>query len=129
MMGSWQTAYRLLKNNRSQFVIATLKQMNVLFPRKLYLKMLYYFSTGSWLNIDKPKLFNEKLQWLKLYNHNPLYTTLVDKYAVKSWVAEKIGTKYVIPTLGLWTKVEEIEFANLPNQFVLKTTNKRKQTV
>lgn len=72
------------------------------------------------LNLDNPQTFNEKLQWLKLYDHNPLYTTLVDKYKVKEWVAQKIGTQYVIPTLGIYQSVDEIDLDKLPDRFVLK---------
>ena len=78
---------------------------------------------GYWMDFDNPKTFNEKLQWLKLYNRNPFYTTLVDKYAVKEYVANLIGKEYVIPTLGVWNNAKEIDFDKLPNQFVLKTTN------
>lgn len=72
------------------------------------------------LNLDNPQTFNEKLQWLKLYDHNPLYTTLVDKYRVKQWVADKIGAQYVIPTLAVYGSSSEIDIEKLPNSFVLK---------
>ena len=90
---------------------------------KAYVKLYYRFSMGEKLNLKTPQTFNEKLNWLKLYDHNPLYTTLVDKYAVKSWVAERIGEQYIIPTLGVWDSFDEIDFDKLPNQFVLKTTH------
>ena len=92
-------------------------------PDSIYLRYAYKKLMGKNLNLRKPKTFNEKLQWLKLHDRNPLYTTLVDKYAVKSWVAEKIGDSYVIPTLGVWNKFENIDFEKLPNQFVLKCTH------
>lgn len=75
------------------------------------------------LNLHSPKSYNEKLQWLKLYDHNPLYTTMVDKYAAKKYVADIIGEKYIIPTLGVWDKFDEIDFDSLPDQFVLKCTH------
>lgn len=75
---------------------------------------------GYPLDLENPKTFNEKLQWLKLYDHNPLYTTLVDKYKVKEWVAQKIGPQYVIPTLGVYKSINEIDFDKLPDRFVLK---------
>lgn len=78
---------------------------------------------GRKLDLKNPKTFSEKLQWLKLYDRKPIYTTMVDKYAVKQYVAEKIGKEYVIPTLGVWNTVEEIEWDKLPNQFVLKVTH------
>lgn len=89
----------------------------------LYLKLLYYFQTGKRLNLKHPKTFNEKLQWLKLYDRKPEYTTMVDKYAVKECVANIIGQEYIIPTLGVWNRPEDIAWDELPRQFVLKTTN------
>ena len=90
---------------------------------ELYLKLLFYFTMGKRLDLKHPKTFNEKLQWLKLYNRRPEYTTMVDKYAVKDYVAGKIGREYIIPTLGVWDTPEQIEWDKLPNQFVLKTTH------
>ena len=88
-----------------------------------YLKKLFKFRMGRELNLNNPTTFNEKLQWLKIYNRHSLYTTMVDKYAVKKYVADKIGEKYVIPTLGVWDNVENINFEKLPEQFVLKCTH------
>ena len=92
----------------------------VMFPAKFYLSCYYYFHVGEKLNWDEPKKFNEKLQWLKLYNHDPLYTTLVDKYAVKGYVEKQIGAEYVIPTIATYERVEDIDWDSLPNQFVIK---------
>ena len=78
---------------------------------------------GKRLDLKNPKTFNEKLQWLKLYNRRPEYTTMVDKFAVKQYVADKIGEQYIIPTLGVWDSVDDIDWDSLPNQFVLKTTH------
>ena len=75
---------------------------------------------GFNLDLHHPRSFNEKLQFLKIYDKNPLYTTLVDKYLVKQWVAEKIGDQYVIPTLAVYDSVDCIDLDALPNQFVLK---------
>lgn len=90
---------------------------------KNLVRILYKLQTGQTLNLDNPQTFNEKIQWLKVYDHNPLYTTLVDKQAVKGWVADKIGKEYVIPTLGVWNSFDEIDFDTLPSQFVLKCTH------
>lgn len=92
-------------------------------PDSLYLKILYRIKTGKKLNLSNPQTFNEKIQWLKLYDRNPAYTEMVDKYEVKKYIAEKIGAKYLIPTLGVWEKFEEIDFDCLPEQFVLKCTH------
>lgn len=92
-------------------------------PDSFYLRMLYRLKMGYWPNLKHPKTFNEKLQWLKLHNRRPEYTTMVDKYAVKEYVSKIIGEKYIIPTLGLWDKPEDIDWEILPSQFVLKTTH------
>ncbi len=92
-------------------------------PDKEYLEIIGKERTGEYLDLDNPKSFNEKLQWLKLYDHNPLYHVLVDKYEVKKYIRESIGEKYVIPTLGVWDKFEEIDFSSLPDEFVLKCTH------
>ncbi len=78
---------------------------------------------GYPLDVMNPKTFNEKLQWLKLHDHNPEYTRMVDKYEAKKYVAETIGEQYVIPTLAVYDRVEDIDFASLPDQFVLKCTH------
>lgn len=74
-------------------------------------------------DLDNPSTFNEKIQWLKLHDKNPIYTTIVDKYEVKSYVATLVGEKFVIPTLGVWDSFDDIDFNKLPNQFVLKCTH------
>lgn len=83
----------------------------------------YELSMGKTINLNSPSSFNEKLQWLKLYDRRPLYTRMVDKYEAKKYVSEIIGEKYIIPTLGVWEKFDEINFDSLPNQFVLKCTH------
>ncbi len=75
------------------------------------------------LNLENPQTFNEKLQWLKLYDRKPEYTVMVDKYAAKRYAAERIGEKYIIPTLGVWDRFEDVDFDLLPDQFVLKCTH------
>jgi hypothetical protein len=90
---------------------------------KEYLELLFYLRIGKELNINCPKTFNEKLQWLKLYDQNPKYIRMTDKLEAKEYVAEIIGEKYIIPTLGKWDKFEEVDFKNLPNEFVLKCTH------
>lgn len=89
---------------------------------KNYYRIQYFSILGKIPNIDNPSLYTEKLQWLKLYDHNPLYTKIVDKYEVKQYISKIIGEEYIIPTLGVWNSPGEIDFANLPNKFVLKTT-------
>ena len=88
-----------------------------------FIRMKYKAKMGKNLNLSKPITYNEKLQWIKLYDHNPLYTTLVDKYEVKRYVENIIGADYIIPTLGVWDDFDDIDFSKLPNQFVLKCTH------
>lgn len=92
-------------------------------PDKWYLSLMYRSKMGYWMNWKNPQTFNEKLQWLKIYNRNPLYTKLVDKYEVREYITKKIGKNYLIPLLGVWNNVNEIDFNRLPNQFVLKCTH------
>lgn len=88
-----------------------------------FLKLKFKKRIGNKLNLKNPVTFNEKLQWLKLYDRNPEYTKMVDKYAVKNYVASIIGEEYIIPTLGVWDSFDDIDFNKLPNQFVLKCTH------
>ena len=92
-------------------------------PDKPCLCLLYWARMGSRLNLKNPRTFNEKLQWLKLYNRRLEYTTMVDKYEVKAYVASVIGEEYIIPTLGVWDRFEDIDFDALPDRFVLKCTH------
>jgi hypothetical protein len=75
------------------------------------------------LNLLDPSTFNEKLQWLKLHDRNPIYTSLVDKYEVRKFIEKTIGREYLVPLLGVYDKVEDIDFSSLPDQFVLKPTH------
>ena len=97
-----------------------IKNMLGLVPDKLYLKIRYYHYTKQKLNLKKPETFNEKLQWLKLYNRNPEHTIMADKVKVKEYIADKLGTEYVIPTLGVWDSAEDVDFDSLPDKFVIK---------
>lgn len=93
-------------------------------PDEAFLKLQYYLRTnGKILNLENPILFNEKLQWLKLYDRNPIYHKLVDKYEVKEIVARIIGKEHIIKTIGIWNQFDEIDFQILPQQFVLKCTH------
>lgn len=92
-------------------------------PDDEYLRRRFKGIVGMELNLDNPKTFNEKIQWLKLYDRNPIYTKLVDKYEVKQWVADKIGKEYIIPTLGIYDRFAQIDFNSLPQNFVIKCTH------
>lgn len=92
-------------------------------PDDMYIQLNYFAHFKKFCNLRVPKTYNEKLNWLKLHDHNPIYTTLVDKYEVKKYVDKILGWGYTIPTLGVWDKFDEIDFESLPNQFVLKCTH------
>lgn len=88
-----------------------------------YVKILYRTLTGKKLNLENPQRYNEKIQWLKLYNHKPEYTAMVDKSEAKKIVSERIGEEYIIPTIGVWNSFNEIPFDAFPDKFVLKSTH------
>ena len=119
-----------LKNVKT-FFTNPVERFNILSSRGIlnflsdesYIKKSYKINIGKELNLEEPRTFNEKLQWLKLHDRKALYTTLVDKYEVKKYVADIIGEEYVIPTYGVWNSVEEVDFEMLPNRFVLKCTH------
>lgn len=92
-------------------------------PDKLFLKVLYKNRLGKKLILDNPTTFNEKIQWLKLYDRNPAYTQMVDKYAVRECISNIIGEEYLIPLIGVYDSFDEIDFNQLPQQFVLKCTH------
>lgn len=88
-----------------------------------YIKMVYRIHFGVYPDLEHPKTYNEKLNWLKLHDRQPQYTDIVDKYTVKKYISGIIGEEYVVPTLGVWDRFEDIDFDALPNQFVLKCTH------
>lgn len=90
---------------------------------ELFIRLKYRIVTGKKLNLNTPKGFCEKLQWLKLYDRKPIYTLMVDKYLVKQFIADIIGEKYLIPTIGVWANTDDIDWNKLPSQFVLKTNH------
>lgn len=117
-------AFKSLLLNRRHFVAAIVSRLSCLIPNDaLYLKILYRLEFKRKLDLNNPITYSEKLQWLKLYYHNPIHTIMADKYAVKQYVKNLVGEKYVIPTLFVWDCVEDIEWEKLPQQFVLKTTH------
>ena len=101
-----------------QTISSIYQNMKIMYKQEL--QTWYQRVTGKYLNLDNPRTFNEKIQWLKLYDSIPIKTRLADKYLVREWVKEKIGEQYLIPLLGVYDKFEDIDFAKLPNQFVIK---------
>lgn len=104
------------------YVITRYKLASSLSDEK-YLKLIYRIMFGKRLNLEHPETFNEKLQWLKLNDRNPLYPRMVDKVTAKDYVASIIGEKYIIPTLAVYKDVDDIHLEELPEQFVLKTNH------
>ena len=94
----------------------------IIISDKVFLTVKFRLRMGYWMDFNDPKTFNEKLNWLKLYDRNPLYSKLADKYEVKKIVAQKIGAEYIVSNYGVWSLFEDINFSKLPDQFVLKTT-------
>lgn len=119
-----KNAWNALKHDRRHIVFALFRRVPWLIPNdKLYLKIYYWLSLRKKLQLNPPVLYNEKLQWLKLYDRRPEYVTMVDKYAVKDYVANIIGKEYVIPSICRYETPQKIEWDKLPNQFVLKTNH------
>ncbi len=92
-------------------------------PDKMFLKMKYRHRVKRKLDLKSPQTFNAKIQWLKLYDRNPKYTMMVDKYEVKKYIEETIGKQYLIPTIGVYDNFDDIDLEKLPNQFVMKCTH------
>ena len=127
-MGKIHTFFHLIFRDRKSLKVAiagnvSRSKISHLVSDKAYLKYMYRAHLGKKLDLKTPQTFNEKLQWLKVYNRNPRHVDLVDKYEVKRIVAEVIGEEYIIPTLGVWERFEDIDFDTLPDQFVLKCTH------
>ena len=99
------------------------KKLSRLIPGKMDLTLRYRARLGSWPNLKNPTSYNEKVQWLKLYDRKLEYTNMVDKYEAKKYIAEMVGEQYVIPTYGIWENFDDIDFESLPNRFVLKCTH------
>ena len=115
--------FKILKNPKLLFLTLGQRGFFNWMDDEKYIKIAYKILMKKTLNLDNPKTYSEKLQWIKLNDRRPEYTILVDKYAVKEYISKTIGAQYVIPTLGVWSHFDEIDFDLLPNQFVLKCTH------
>ena len=114
-----------IKKNLRKFIsrLWHLELVQTFVPDRFYIKMQFRNFIGKELDLDNPKTFNEKIQWLKLYDRNPNYSKFVDKYEVRKYIAETIGEDHLIPLLGVYNSFDEIDFDQLPDQFVLKPTH------
>ena len=106
-----------------RIIDACVARMNAFLPDRVYLSLRYRCQVGSWIDWKKPRTFSEKIQWLKVYGFKPEYSKYIDKFAVKEIIANKIGREYIIPTIGVWTNVDDIAWLDLPNKYVLKITD------
>ena len=113
----------LAKNPYVVFRDLNYTRVQRLLPDELFMKIMVRAKVGYKLNLEEPKTFNEKMQWLKLYDRNPMYTRMVDKYEAKKYIAEIVGDVYNVPSYGVWNSFDEIDFDSLPKSFVLKTTH------
>ena len=114
---------KYLTHPREALICLMNKNFFFFLPDKLYLKWKYKLLIGKKLDLKNPKLLSEKLQWLKLYNRNPEYTKMVDKYEVRNYIENKLGKQYLIPLVGVYDKFDDIDFDKLPNKFVIKCTH------
>lgn len=112
-----------MKNKKYDFWAHALNRLVYVLPDKWYLFFRFKNRVGYWPHLNHPRTFNEKLQWLKLNDRHAEYTQMVDKIDAKKYVASIIGDKYIIPILGVWNSVDEIEWDKLPNQFVIKVSS------
>ena len=122
-MGMLRKILKYLLNKKYRFKINVRLGLYNRMDDARFLCLCYRKLMDKELSLDAPVTFNEKLQWLKLHDHNPLYIRLVDKYISKRVIAEKIGSEYIIPTIGIWNRFDDIDFSKLPNQFVIKCTH------
>ncbi len=110
----------IIKNPRILFSYANALGLFKWLSDEAHIKLMWWVVIGTKLDLDNPRSFNEKLQWIKLYDRQEKYTMMADKYLVRNFIKEKIGEQYLVPLLGVWDKAEDIDFSELPNQFVLK---------
>ena len=119
--------YSYVKNPKKILKYIEYKWLHTTYGKKMddaeYVKKMFKLNMDYELDLDNPKTFNEKLQWLKLFNRKEKYTAMVDKYLSKDIVSQIIGDKYVAKVYGVWNSVDEIDWDVLPEQFVLKTTH------
>lgn len=120
MKNTLNKLFKYIFDKNYRFLVNSYNGLYKTMPDEKYLKKLFRVIKGYELNLENPRTFNEKLQWLKLHDRKPEYMQIVDKYKVREYIAEKLGEEYLIPLLGVYDKVEDIDFDKLPSKFVLK---------
>lgn len=122
-MSTIRQKIKAVRENPKLPLIILMDKIAPVFSDRQLLRIMFRLRMGKSLNLKNPQTFQEKIQWLKLYDRNPKYTTMVDKYAAKEYVASVIGKEYIIPTIGIYDSVDEIPWDSLPDRFVLKCTH------
>ena len=113
----------IFKNPKKLYISATNRGLTNFVTDERHIKTIWSITKGGTLDLDNPKTFCEKLQWLKLHDRNPMYTKMVDKVEMKDWVSRRIGSDHVVPIFGVWENFDQIDREALPNEFVIKTTH------
>ena len=125
-MGFYNKIYPYLKNPQKVFARSALKRLETIKPelsKEEYIKRKFKIDLGYDLDLDNPKTFNEKMQWLKFYNQQSVFTVMASKHTVKKYISEKIGNEFIAREYGCWDSYDDIDFSKLPDSFVLKTTH------
>lgn len=120
---NYKNIKRYLTDEKYRFIKNGGRGLYKSMPDERYLQLMYMAKTGFPLNLRNPQTFNEKIQWLKLYDRKAVYHSMADKYEAKKYIADMVGEQYVIPTLQVYNSVQDINFDELPQQFVLKCTH------
>ena len=123
MKNLFQKFLRFCRNPKPYVEYLLIIWLSPLFPDRLYMKILSKIRCGYRCDLEHPKTFNEKLNWIKLNDRKPIYTKMADKLTAKEFAAQRIGQDYIVPLYGSWERVEDIDFDKLPNQFVLKCSH------
>lgn len=87
---------------------------------KAYLSFKFFEKFGRPIDLRQPRTFNEKLNWMKLYDRKPLYTRMADKAAAREYVAERVGDRYLNRLIGVYDDVDDIDWDSLPDRFVMR---------
>lgn len=116
--------FRLLFSQPKKFLNSLLTKCGRLIPSdRLFIQLKWKVNMNYPLNLDDPQTFNEKLNWLKLYDRRPVYSIMANKFKVKQFVAERIGLEYVVKNYAAYRQIADIGFDNLPNRFIIKTSH------
>ena len=119
-MSKVKTAFSLIGRPSKMLLPAGRNGLLNFVPDKIYLKAVFRAETGYALDLEHPKTYNEKLQWIKLYDRKPEYTMYADKYRVREYISEVLGEEYLVPLIGVYDNADEIDWDDLPGKFVLK---------